>query len=136
MWYLVKGLCEIHDGHIGLPLITIQGTIQVAYQVMVETGPTGFRKTSDFGNHAYSQQEFFQRIGACYVAYYYMLKEYATDACKRHRAIICSYNLIIFFTFLENRRHIRLSPMTWYSALSKRLTVHIKVRIGAISELN
>ena len=29
------------------------------------TGPAGFRKTSDFGNHADSQQECFQRLGAC-----------------------------------------------------------------------
>ena len=30
----------------------------------------------------------------------------------------------MFFTFLENRRNIRLSPIIWYSALSKRLIVH------------
>ena len=35
-----------------------------------------------------------------------MLKGFATDACKRHWAVICC---IIFFTFFENRRHIRLS---------------------------
>ena len=54
----------MHDDHIGLPLIKIPGTIQVAYQIMVETGPAGFRKTSDFGNHADSKQVYFQRLCA------------------------------------------------------------------------
>ena len=64
-----------------------------------------------------------------------MLKSFATDGGKRHRAIIC---YIIFFTFLENQRHIRLSPIIWYSAMSKRLShsLYIKVRMGPISELH
>ena len=35
--------------------------------------PFGFRKTSDFGHHADSQQEYFQRLGACL----YCLRLYA-----------------------------------------------------------
>ena len=63
-----------------------------------------------------------------------MLKGFATDACKQNRAIICC---IIFFTFPEHRRHIRLSPIIWYSALSNRFILFIvKDRIGAISELH
>ena len=58
---LVKGRCEIHDDHIGLPLNTIQSTIQVAYHFMVDLDQLGIY----FGNHADSQQEYLQRLGAC-----------------------------------------------------------------------
>ena len=42
MWYLVKGLCEIHYDHVGLSVITIQCTIQIANQIMEESDQLGF----------------------------------------------------------------------------------------------
>ena len=44
MWYLVKGLSEIHDDHISLLLTTIPSTIQVAYHIMVEMDQLGFAR--------------------------------------------------------------------------------------------
>ena len=35
-WYLVKGLCEIHNDHVGLSVIAIQCAIQIVYQIMEE----------------------------------------------------------------------------------------------------
>ena len=42
MRYLVKGLCEIHYDHVGLFMITIQCTIQIANQIMEELNQLGF----------------------------------------------------------------------------------------------
>ena len=36
MWYLVKGLCEIHNDHVGLSVVAIQCAVQIAYQIMEE----------------------------------------------------------------------------------------------------
>ena len=35
MWYLVKGLCEIHYDHVGLSVITIQTTLQDGEQTVI-----------------------------------------------------------------------------------------------------
>ena len=77
MGYLVKGLCEIHYDNVGLSVITIQCTIQIARIERIE--PVGFRKTPDFGNHADSREECFQRLGACL----YCLQLYAPRFCNR-----------------------------------------------------
>ena len=45
-----------------------------------------------------------------------------TDACKWHRSII---SRIIFLNFLKYRGYIYLSPIVWYSTLSKWLIVDI-----------
>ena len=44
-----------------------------------QTGPTGFRWTSDFGNHADSQQVCYLRLGVCWC--YWLL--YALGLCSR-----------------------------------------------------
>ena len=44
-----------------------------------QTGPTGFRRTSDFGNHADSQQVCYLRLSACWC--YWLI--YALKFCSR-----------------------------------------------------
>ena len=44
VWYLVKGLCEIHYDHVRLSVITIQCTIQIANQIMEELNQVGFAR--------------------------------------------------------------------------------------------
>ena len=80
MWYLVKGLSEIHDDHISLLMTPILSTIQVAYHVMVELDQLGFARplTSETIN-ADSQQECFQRLSACLCC----LLLYALGFCNR-----------------------------------------------------
>ena len=44
MWYLVKGLCEIHDDHIRLSVTPVQRWIQVTNHVMKELNQLGLAR--------------------------------------------------------------------------------------------
>ena len=117
----MKSPCEINDDHMGLPLIMIYSTIQVAHQITIELDQLGFARPLTSETMLTASKNAPKGQVPSYVANYYMAKGSATDAHKQHWATTCS---ILFFTPPESLRHIRLPPTTQHIAPSKRLTAH------------
>ena len=99
VWYLVKGLCEIHYDHVSLSVSVIQYMIQIANQIMEKMNQLGFaRPLTSETMLTVSKNAFKGKVLVC-IAYNYMRQGFATDASERHWSIICC---IIFLPYLEN----------------------------------
>ena len=72
MWYLVKGLCEIHDDHI-LSVTPVQSSIQVTNHVMKELNLLGLPKSMTTETMLTVSKNVFKGKMLINVAYYYIL---------------------------------------------------------------
>ena len=76
MWYLVKGLCKIHDDHIRLSVTPVQSSIQVTNHVMKELNQLGLARPLT----AETILTVFKGNMLIYIADYNMLQGFAADA--------------------------------------------------------
>ena len=73
MWYLVKGLSEIHDDHIRLSVTPVHSSIQVSNHVMNELNQLGFAKSLTTETMLTVSKNVFKGRMLIYVADYNML---------------------------------------------------------------
>ena len=73
MWYLVKGLCKIHDDHIRLSVTPVLGSIQVTNHVMKELNQLGLARPLTTETMLTVSKNIFKGKMLIYVADYNML---------------------------------------------------------------
>ena len=73
MWYLVKGLSEIHDDHVRLSMTPVQSSIQVTYHVMKELNQLGLARPLTTETILTVKKNVFKGKMLIYVADYNML---------------------------------------------------------------
>ena len=73
MWYLVKGLSEIHDYHIRLSVTPVHSSIQVSNHVMNELNQLGFARSLTTETMLTVSKNVFKGRMLVYVADYNML---------------------------------------------------------------